>query len=77
MTFIVVAIMSLALAASPVLGGNGADVPVQVDGLEKAKRAQEKHTNGLLAKEGIEGTGVGFNGQGRPAVVIFTAKPGV
>ena len=77
MAFIVVAILSLALATSPVLGGNEGDVPVKEHGLEKAKQAQNKHTNRLLAKEGVEGTAVGFNGQGQPTVVIFTAKKGI
>ena len=66
MAFFAVAIMSLALAASPVFGGNGGDVPVQQDGLENAKRAPEKHTNQLMAKDGVEGTAVGLNWQGRP-----------
>ena len=40
-------------------GGGGGD-----QGLEKAKQAQEKHTDQLLAKEDVEGTAVGFDGAG-------------
>jgi len=76
MALIVVAIMSLALATSPVFGGYG-DVPVKPDGLENAKQAPEKHTDQLLAREGVERTAIGFNRQGRPTVVIFTANAGV
>ena len=43
MAFIVVAIMSLALAVSPVFGGNG-------NGVEKAKQAQEKVNQKVLFK---------------------------
>ena len=75
-SLLVIAIISLALAASPVFGGEG-DVTVKPDGLERAKQAQEKHTSKLLAREGVEGTAIGFNGPGQPTVVIFTAKNGV
>jgi len=44
MAFIVVAIMSLALAVSPVFGGNGNCV-------EKAKQAQEKVNQKVLLKK--------------------------
>ena len=73
MVFIVVAIMSLALAASPVFGGNGNGQP----GLERAIAAQEKHTDALLAKEGVVGTAVGLNPAGKVAVLVFTEKSGV
>lgn len=53
-------------------GGGGGD-----QGLEKAKQAQEKHTDQLLAKEDVEGTAVGFDGAGGAAVVIYTARPGL
>ena len=44
MAFIIVAIMSLALAVSPVFGGNG-------NGVEKAKQAQEKVNQKVLSKK--------------------------
>jgi hypothetical protein len=44
MAFIVVAIMSSALAVSPVFGGNGNDV-------EKAKQAREKVNRKVLSKK--------------------------
>ena len=77
MACILVAIISMALVASPVFGGDEEDTPLKVDGLEKAKQAKNKHVDRLLAKEGVEGAAVGLNGQGQPAVVIFTEKNGV
>ena len=44
MAFIVVAIMSSALAVSPVFGGNG-------NGVEKAKQAQENVNQKVLSKK--------------------------
>ncbi len=61
-----------ALAVLPVFGaGNGQQ------GLERAIKAQEKHTDALLAKEGVVGTAVGLNPSGKIAVLVLTAKPGV
>ena len=59
-----------ALAASPVYGGGE-------DGLEKAKQAQERHTDDLLAIQGVNGTAVGHGPQGRPAVFVLTERAGV
>ena len=69
-----------ALAAGPAFAGNhgeGGAVPLREDGVEKAKRVQEKHTNALMARQNVEGTGVGLNANGQAVVVIFTARPDV
>ena len=67
---IVVVLILLALAASPVLGGNGNDV-------EKAKRAQEKVNKKVLSNKDVVGTAVGLNADGEAVVRVFTAKSGV
>ena len=59
-----------ALAGSPVYGGGD-------NGLEKAKQAQERHTDDLLAISGVVGTAVGHGSQGRPAVFVLTEQAGV
>ena len=61
LTLIAVIALVTAMAASPVFGGGGGGGD---QGLEKAKQAQEKHTDQLLAKEDVEGTAVGFDGAG-------------
>ena len=68
--FLVTAALILALAASPVFGGNGNDV-------EKAKRAQEKVNGKVLSNEDVVGTAVGLNADGEAVVRVFTAKSGV
>ena len=70
MAFIVVAIMSLALAASPVFGGND-------NGVEKANQAQEKVNQKVLSKKDVVGTAVGLDEDGKAVVRVFTAKSGV
>ena len=67
---IVVAVMLLALAASPVLGGNG-------NGVENAKRAQEKVNQKVLSKKDVVRTAVGLDSEGNAIVRVFTAKSGV
>jgi PKD repeat protein len=69
---VAVAIFGL-LALSGVLLAQGQGV----DGLERAKAAQERHTDRLMAMEGVEGTAIGFNQNDQPAVKVFTAGPGV
>ena len=67
---IVVAVMLLALAASPALGGNG-------NGVENAKRAQEKVNQKVLSNKDVVGTAVGLDSEGNAIVRVFTAKSGV
>lgn len=45
--------------------------------LGPAIAAQERHTGRLLAVRGVVGTAVGLRADGRPAVKIYTAGPGV
>ena len=62
--------MLMALAASPVLGGNG-------NGVENAKQAQEKVNQKVLSNKDVVGTAVGLNSDGEAVVRVFTAKSGV
>lgn len=64
----------LALSASPAFGGGE-----QGGGqsLERAIAAQERHTDALLAREGVVGTAVGLNPAGKPVVRVFTEREGV
>jgi hypothetical protein len=43
----------------------------------RVKEVQERHTEKLMAKEGVVGTAVGLNDKGQPAVVVLLARPGV
>ena len=70
MAFIVLAVMSLALAASPVFGGNG-------NGVENAKQAQDKVNKKVFSNSAVVGTAVGLNSDGEAVVKVFTAKAGV
>lgn len=45
---------------------------VQGPDFRAAKAAQDKHTERLLAKAGVEGTGLTLTADGRPAIVVFT-----
>jgi len=66
---VMVAVLLLGLAASPVFGGN--------HDLEKAKQAQERHTDELLAKPGVVGTALGRDENGNAVIQVFTARQGV
>ncbi len=63
----------LALTAVAAAGGASSDPP----GLERAIAAQEKHTNELLATEGVVGTAVGLGANGTAVVLVLTEEPGV
>ena len=62
--------LAAALTTGTVFGGNG-------DGVDEAIAAQERHNGRLLAIDGVVGTAVGHGPEGRGAVFVFTAKPGV
>jgi len=47
------------------------------EALERAIAAQEKHTQVLMAKDGVEGTAVGLNENDQFVVKVYTARPGV
>jgi len=44
---------------------------------ERVKEVQERHTEAMMARQGVVGTGVGLNDQGRHAVVVLLESPGV
>ena len=44
--------------------------------LGPALAAQKKHGPGLLAQEGVVGTGVGYNERGEAALVVYLVRPG-
>ena len=60
------AVLLAALAAAPVSGG--------ADGLDRAKQAQERHTDELLAIPGVVGTAVGHGAAGRAAVLSSPSR---
>lgn len=48
-----------------------------VQELGPAFAAQRSHTPGLMAREGVLGTGVGIDRDGDPSVVVYLAAPGL
>lgn len=47
------------------------------DAFGRAKEVHEKHSDRLMAKEGVVGIAVGHDDSGRPAVKVFTERPGI
>jgi len=70
---IVIAIFALLALSSGILSAQGR----APDAFERARDAQERHANGLLAIEGVEGTAIGLDKNGQLAVKVFTAGPAV
>jgi hypothetical protein len=69
---VVVAVFGL-LVLSGVLSAQGRSQ----DAFERVKEVQEKHTERLMAIDGVEGTAVGLDDSDRPAVKVFLENPGV
>jgi hypothetical protein len=69
---VVVAVFGL-LVLSSMLSAQGRSQ----DAFERVKEVQEKHTDRLMAIEGVEGTAVGVDDSDRPAVKVFLENPGV
>jgi hypothetical protein len=69
---VVVAVFGL-LVLSSMLSAQGRSQ----DAFERVKEVQEKHTDRLMAIEGVEGTAVGLDDSERPAVKVFLENPGV
>jgi len=69
---VVVAILGL-FVLSGVLSAQGN----RETAFERVKTVQKEHTNRLMAKEGVEGTAIGLDGNDRPALKIFTARLGI
>lgn len=44
---------------------------------DQVKAVQERHTDALLANDGVAGTAVGFNDQGQQAVLVLLERAGV
>ena len=44
-------------------------------GLDKAIQVQEQHTNNLFAKNGVVGTAVGLNQNGRHVIQVYVVQP--
>ena len=44
---------------------------------ERVREVQERHTDRLMAIDGVEGTAIGLNQNDQLAVKVFTARPGV
>jgi len=47
------------------------------EAFERVREVQERNTDRLMAKEGVEGTAIGYNQNDRLAIKVFTAGPGV
>ena len=75
-SLLVVALMAGLLAAATAGQGQGAGGG-PFDELGPAIAAQERHTDRLLAIQGIVGTAVGLRADGQPVVQIFTEAAGV
>ena len=69
---VIVAVFSL-LVVSGVLSAQGRSE----DGLQRAKAAQERHTDTLMARPGVVGTAVGLNENGQHTVMVLLERPGV
>lgn len=61
--FLIALVLLIAVAALPAYAQNG-----RGRGFETAIAAQERHTDALLAREGVVGTAVGLNPAGRYVV---------
>jgi len=70
---VVVAIFGL-LVLSGVLSAQGRR---SENAFGRVRKAQERHTDRLMAMDGVEGTAIGFDQSGQLAVKVFTARPGV
>ena len=59
----------------------GPDAPAfaaaRAEDLRAAIQAQERHSPALLNRNGVVGTAVGLGPDGKPAIKIFLATPGV
>jgi len=69
---VVVAVFSL-LTLSGILLAQGSSE----DAFDRVREVQERHTDRLMAIEGVEGTAVGLDENDRPVVKVFTARPAV
>lgn len=61
--------------ASDVMGPDGQIAPQQA--IESVVRVQARHADQVMAIDGVVGTGVGLDADGRPVIRVFTLEPGV
>jgi hypothetical protein len=69
---VVVAVFGL-LVLSSMLSAQGRSQ----DAFDRVREVQERHTDRLMAIDGVEGTAVGLDESDRPAVKVFLDNPGV
>lgn len=74
--FIPLVVMCL-LLAWPITTVQAAPPPDGPPGLERAIEVKAHHEDALLGVQGVAGAGVGLNGDGRAAIIVFTESPGV
>ncbi|MBI3456986.1 MAG: hypothetical protein HY002_14510 [Candidatus Rokubacteria bacterium] len=67
-----VAVLAVLFAVVPAGGVLAGGPPIAPPGLEQAIAAQEAHTDALLARQGVVGTGVGVGADGRAVVKIYS-----
>ena len=67
-----VAIFAILLLGCPALAQGNRDAAC-----ERVREGQQRHTDRLLARDGVEGTAIGYNGNSQLAVQVFTDGPGV
>jgi hypothetical protein len=75
--FTVATILLLSLLLLSFGGVTAAPPPDGPPGLERATEVKARHAEALFGVGGVVGVGVGHNGDGNPAVIIFTETPGV
>jgi len=68
---VAVAVFSLLVLSSVLLAQGRSD-----EAFERAKVAQERHTDALMARPGVVGTAVGLNDDGQYAVLVLLEIPG-
>ena len=71
--FLLAFLVGLLGMATGLFGGASPNPP----GLDRAIEAQERHTDALMAIEGVVGTAVGRSAGGAPVVLALTEEPGV
>lgn len=67
----------ITLLVLPMTAVYAAPPPDGPPGLQRAIEVKERHAEALLGVPGVVGAAVGHNGNSNPAIIIFTAIPGV
>ncbi len=69
-SFLLVLVLLVALVATPVFGAGD-------QGRDRADQARQRHTDELMAIDGVVGVALGLNQGGKGAVVVLTREAGV